>query len=224
MGVLDLLKQGAGAAGIETDPLKIGKKLLDGDEDKDPKAEKGAVNLKDLEKTLRSVPAANINMPAGKSELLEFVGVGLTKLGAYGDVPTTGQPSAELAAAVNGFVKVKQEEKPQEEEGLKGAWDKLRQKENKPPFADLSPVAFDAEKGVITGLTGKHVQAIVNELRKGDAPILTADSAELLKQLGEGLREIDNSKLKAFADQVAPIAAPVSAPAPAPTAPAAVPG
>jgi len=150
--------------------------------------------LERIESELKDVSAEKINISSNKhSELGEFLQKGLKAMDQ--DVGTIdGKAGAGTVGELNGFFAAK----------IEGAAEGINPLRDK--YEDLNPIKDISE------LTGRHVQAFVDELR--DRDILDSGTPEMLKEFGQALRDIDNKDLQEYANDFDPNGA-NQAPAPA---------
>ncbi len=127
-----------------------------------------------------NVKADDINISATeKSDLAGFIQNGLAKMGH--NITADGFAGVGTVAALNTALMDKVESI---------GWNNFDKLKDVTEIADISE------------LSGRHVQVFVDELRNRD--ILEGDSTELLQELGQALREIDNDKLQGYADKIDP--------------------
>ncbi|MBP7759027.1 MAG: hypothetical protein KA099_09315 [Alphaproteobacteria bacterium] len=131
-----------------------------------------------IERNLDAVLPVHIRVQGDKpSELVDFMQKSLAAMNyssASGAAPN-GIADPDFLRDLNGFIMVKQKE---------------------PNFQDLSTISD------ISQLSGRHVQAIVDSLR--DQGIMTGKTPTFLKELAQGLREIDNTDLRNDANKLDP--------------------
>ncbi len=144
-------------------------------------------HLRQVENRLEDeVKPDDINISAtSKSELGEFIQKGLVAMGH--NITADGFAGAGTVAALNTALMDKMES----ESGNKSVFGMGADK-----FEDLTEIDD------ITQLSGRHLQALVNELRERE--ILTADTPEMLVELGQALRDIDNDEFQEIANDFAP--------------------
>ncbi len=134
-----------------------------------------------IERNLDTVLPVHIRVQGDKpSELVDFMQKGLSAMNyssAAGAGPN-GIANQDFLRDLNGFIVVKQKE---------------------PNYQDLTTITD------ISQLSGRHVQAIVDSMR--DQGILTGKTPTFLKELSQGLREIDNSDLLKDANKLDPAGA-----------------
>ncbi len=132
-------------------------------------------NLEIAERRLKEIGADQIDIsPNKRSELAEFLQKGLKAMDQDVGV-IDGKAGAGTVRELNGFFVAKVE-------SAKDGYNPLRDK-----YEDLKPIED------ITELTGRHIQAFVDELRERD--ILDSGTPEMLKEFGQALREIGDKRL-----------------------------
>ncbi len=199
MSLLEDVVQGAGTLlGTKTgqDALKSGKEALASQFSSacDAPARDTSVPVMDckaldnfdfdkVEDALKDIPAGKINITSAKNELGEFLQKSLNALGYK-----TGVDGAAGRGTVGKLNEFFRDKVASEADNI------IHDK-----FADLKTLP-EGSKG-ITHLTGRHVQAIIHELR--DRDLLDKDQV-MARELGEGLRSIDDAALNNYADQLAP--------------------
>ncbi len=139
-----------------------------------------------IEKELEAnVGADDINISANtKSELGEFIQKGLQAMGhelKSADGTFDGKAGTGTVAALNLA---------------------LMDKVESVGWTDMDKLKDVKEIDDITQLTGRHLQVFIDELV--DRDILEGDSTELLQDLGQALRDIDNDKLQHYANKLDP--------------------
>ncbi len=127
----------------------------------------------------------NVNIKSNvKSELGEFL---QKSMDAIAGRPIAGnydgKAGGNTVGNLNGFFAAK---KLSAEDGLNPLRDK---------FEDLNDIKNISE------LSGRHIQAVIDELRDLD---IIPENAELTKDLGEALRDVENPDLQQKADELAP--------------------
>ncbi len=131
-----------------------------------------------IEKNLLDVLPVHLRLDAEKpSQVVDFLQQSLGAMGYTSATATDQQGIAgrDFLADLNGYIAVKQREQG---------------------FQDLKPI------NDISELSGRHVQAIVDSLR--DQKIMTGSTPSWLRELSQGLREIDNSELLKDANKLDP--------------------
>lgn len=134
-----------------------------------------------IERTLLDVLPIHLRLEEGKpSQVVDFLQQSLGAMGYTSATATDQQGIAgrDFLADLNGYIAIKQREQG---------------------FQDLRPI------NDISELSGRHVQAIVDSLR--DQGIMTGSTPSWLRELSQGLREIDNSDLLKDANKLDPTGA-----------------
>lgn len=134
-----------------------------------------------IERTLLDVLPVHLRLQEGKpSQVVDFLQQSLGAMGYTSATATDQQGIAgrDFLADLNGYIAIKQREQG---------------------FQDLRPI------NDISELSGRHVQAIVDSLR--DQGIMTGSTPSWLRELSQGLREIDNSELLKDANKLDPAGA-----------------
>ncbi len=137
-------------------------------------------HLRKVEGALKEVTPDQIAISQNeKSELVEFIQKGLVAMGH--NITVDGIAGEETIAAFNTA---------------------LMDKVESVGFMTLDKLKDIKEIDDITQLTGRHVQVFVDELR--DRDILDSGSPEMLRDLGQALREINDDKVSSYAQKLDP--------------------
>lgn len=135
-----------------------------------------------IETMLKEVPASQIHIEEGKkSEIVDFLEKGMKAIGGHDSITPDGIADKDFLTELNGFIMAKRDEK----ENL------VRH-----PYSNLPTVEN------VNQISGLHIQAMIDSLR--DQKIMSDKTPDQLKELGQALREIDNSDLRREADRLDP--------------------